>query len=81
MWMRRGSVFSDLLASPKEMGIWMVCDGYCLDLWYAVMGLQNGVEKESVSIMMTALLGADRGTGQFTALALSGAGRGHHGSI
>lgn len=49
-----GDVFSDLLASPKEMGIWMAVT-VVLGFLVCSMGLQKGVEKIS-KYMMSALL-------------------------
>lgn len=49
-----GSVFSKLLASPKEMGFWMVLT-VVLGLVVCSFGLQKGLEKVS-KIMMSALL-------------------------
>lgn len=49
-----GNVFSDLLASPGEMGIWMALT-VILGFFVCARGLQNGLEKVS-KIMMTALL-------------------------
>ncbi|MFR2956700.1 MAG: sodium-dependent transporter, partial [Lachnospiraceae bacterium] len=49
-----GGVFSDLLASPKEMGIWMAVT-VVLGFLVCSMGLQKGVEKIS-KYMMSALL-------------------------
>lgn len=49
-----GNVFSDLLASPGEMGIWMALT-VILGFFVCARGLQNGLEKVS-KIMMSALL-------------------------
>ena len=49
-----GGVFSDLLASPKEMGSWMAVT-VVLGFLVCSMGLQKGVEKIS-KYMMSALL-------------------------
>ena len=49
-----GAVFSDLLASPAEMGIWMALT-VILGFLVCSRGLQNGLEKIS-KFMMSALL-------------------------
>lgn len=49
-----GKVFSDLLASPGEMGIWMALT-VIMGFFVCARGLQNGLEKVS-KIMMSALL-------------------------
>ncbi|MEJ8754721.1 MULTISPECIES: sodium-dependent transporter [Coprococcus] len=49
-----GSVFSDLLADPKQMGFWMVLT-VIVGFIVCSRGLQNGLERIS-KIMMTALL-------------------------
>ncbi|MDO4312227.1 MAG: sodium-dependent transporter [Eubacteriales bacterium] len=49
-----GAVFTDLLASPGEMGIWMALT-VVLGFFVCSKGLQNGVERIS-KIMMSALL-------------------------
>lgn len=49
-----GNVFSDLLASPGEMGIWMALT-VILGFFVCARGLQNGLEKVS-KVMMSALL-------------------------
>lgn len=49
-----GNVFSDLLASPGEMGIWMALT-VILGFFVCAKGLQNGLEKVS-KVMMSALL-------------------------
>lgn len=49
-----GQVFSDLLASPWEMGVWMALT-VILGFFVCARGLQNGLEKVS-KIMMSALL-------------------------
>ena len=49
-----GSVFSDLLADPKQMGFWMILT-VIVGFIVCSRGLQNGLERIS-KIMMTALL-------------------------
>ena len=49
-----GSVFSDLLADPKQMGFWMILT-VIVGFIICSRGLQNGLERIS-KIMMTALL-------------------------
>ena len=49
-----GSVFSDLLADPKQMGFWMILT-FIVGFIVCSRGLQNGLERIS-KIMMTALL-------------------------
>ena len=49
-----GSVFSDLLADPKQMGFWMILT-VIVGFTVCSRGLQNGLERIS-KIMMTALL-------------------------
>ena len=49
-----GSVFSDLLADPKQMGFWMIMT-VIVGFIVCSRGLQNGLERIS-KIMMTALL-------------------------
>lgn len=49
-----GSVFSDLLANPKQMGFWMILT-VIVGFIVCSRGLQNGLERIS-KIMMTALL-------------------------
>ena len=49
-----GSVFSDLLADPKQMGFWMILT-VSVGFIVCSRGLQNGLERIS-KIMMTALL-------------------------
>ena len=49
-----GSVFSDLLADPKQMGFWMILT-VIVGVIVCSRGLQNGLERIS-KIMMTALL-------------------------
>ena len=49
-----GSVFSDLLADPKQMGFWMILT-VIVGFIVCSHGLQNGLERIS-KIMMTALL-------------------------
>lgn len=49
-----GSVFSDLLADPKQMGFWMILM-VIVGFIVCSRGLQNGLERIS-KIMMTALL-------------------------
>ena len=49
-----GSVFSDLLAVPKQMGFWMILT-VIVGFIVCSRGLQNGLERIS-KIMMTALL-------------------------
>ena len=49
-----GSVFSDLLADPKQMGFWMILK-VIVGFIVCSRGLQNGLERIS-KIMMTALL-------------------------
>ncbi len=49
-----GAVFSDLLASPAEMGVWMALT-VILGFFVCSRGLQNGLEKIS-KFMMSALL-------------------------
>lgn len=49
-----GSVFSDLLADPKQMGFWMILT-IIVGFIVCSRGLQNGLERIS-KIMMTALL-------------------------
>ena len=49
-----GSVFSDLLADPKQMGFWMILT-VIVGFIVCSRGLQNGLERLS-KIMMTALL-------------------------
>ena len=49
-----GSVFSDLLADPKQMGFWMILT-VIVGFIVCSRGLQNGLERIS-KIMMTAML-------------------------
>uniref|UniRef100_UPI00402536BE sodium-dependent transporter n=1 Tax=Coprococcus sp. TaxID=2049024 RepID=UPI00402536BE len=68
-----GSVFSDLLADPKQMGFWMILT-VIVGFIVCSRGLQNGLERIS-KIMMTALL-VLIGVLAVHSITLSGAGEG-----